>query len=61
MSLVDFAADTPPYEFLIMVERERGRAVGDDCRFDARPGLDGASSGRANELDNLGTLIQSRR
>ncbi len=41
MSLVDFVPDTPPYEFLTVVELEP--AIG------------------ANELDNLATLIQSRR
>jgi uncharacterized protein YndB with AHSA1/START domain len=29
--------------------REQGRAGDDDCRFDARPGLDGASSGGTRE------------
>ena len=65
MSLVDFVPDTPPYEFLTVVELEP--ANGDvrvsmtvDSMHD-QLWTERLIAGRANELDNLATLIQSRR
>jgi uncharacterized protein YndB with AHSA1/START domain len=64
MSLVDFVPDTPRYEFLTVVELEP--ANGDvqvsmtvDSRHD-QVWTERVIAGRANELDNLATLIQSR-
>jgi hypothetical protein len=63
--LVDFVPDTPPYEFLTVVELEPANGgvqvtMTVDSMHDPvwteRP-----LAGRGNELDNLATLIQSRR
>ncbi len=65
MSLADFVPDTPPYEFLTVVELEP--ANGDvqvsmtvDSMHD-QLWTERLIAGRANELDSLATLVQSRR
>lgn len=65
MSLVDFVPDTPPYEFLTVVELTPGDgdvhvAMTVDSMHDD-VWTERLVAGRANELDNLGSLIQSRR
>jgi uncharacterized protein YndB with AHSA1/START domain len=65
MSLVDFVPDTPPYEFLTLVELEpaNGRVqvtMTVDAMHD-QVWTERLLAGRANELDNLAILIESRR
>jgi uncharacterized protein YndB with AHSA1/START domain len=65
MSLVDFVPDTPPYEFLTVVELEPANGgvqvtMTADSMHD-QVWTERLLAGRGNELDNLGTLIQSRR
>jgi hypothetical protein len=65
MSLVDFVPDTPPYEFLTVVELEpANRGVQVTMTVDSmhdQVWTERLLAGRGNELDNLATLIQSRR
>jgi hypothetical protein len=65
MSLVDFVPDTPPYEFLTAVELEpTNGSVQVTMTVDSmhdQVWTERLVAGRANELDNLATLIESRR
>jgi uncharacterized protein YndB with AHSA1/START domain len=65
MSLVNFVPDMPPYEFLTVVELQPANGglqvtmtVG---AMHDQVWTERLLAGRANELDNLATLIQSRR
>ncbi|MFL5925467.1 MAG: SRPBCC domain-containing protein [Gaiellaceae bacterium] len=65
MSLVDFVPDTPPYEFLTVVELEPANgdvqvSMAVDSMHD-QVWTERLVTGRANELDDLATLIESRR
>jgi hypothetical protein len=65
MSSVDFVPDTPPYEFLTVVELEPANGgvqvtMTVDSMHD-RVWTERLLAGRGNELDNLAILIQSRR
>lgn len=65
MSLVDFVPDTPPYEFLTVVELEPANGgvqvtMTVDGMHD-RLWTERLLAGRANEMDNLATLIESDR
>lgn len=64
MSLVDFVPDTPPYEFLTLVELETV-AEGVAVTMTVDPMHDQVwterlLAGRANELDNLARIIDGR-
>ena len=65
LSLVDFVPDTPPYEFLTVVELEPADgevqvSMTVESMHD-QVWTERLIAGRANELDNLATLIESRR
>jgi hypothetical protein len=66
MSLVDFVPDTPPYKFLTVVELEPANGgvqvmMTVDSMHDQVWTESSSGPGRGNELDNLATLVQSRR
>jgi uncharacterized protein YndB with AHSA1/START domain len=64
MSLVDFVPDTPPYEFLTVVEFEpTDEGVTVTMRVDPmhdQVWTERLLAGRANELDNLGAVIEGQ-
>jgi uncharacterized protein YndB with AHSA1/START domain len=65
LSLVDFVPDTPPYEFLTVVELEPADAgVAVTMTVDSmhdQVWTERLLAGRANELDDLGALLEGRR
>jgi uncharacterized protein YndB with AHSA1/START domain len=64
-SLVDFVPDTPPYEFLTVVELEPdNEGVKVRMTVDAmhdQVWTERLLAGRANELDNLAAVVEARR